>query len=119
MNLPEQDLFSVKDVAARWQKSVSYVQDLTRRGLLPMNRGDVTIIHGPGRKRIKLTAFVTRQDLEQFERSSTPVPRYGSLKEAAAYYDRDRKTINLWRKDGKVHGKKSPGGRWLIELRPL
>jgi predicted site-specific integrase-resolvase len=41
------------------------------------------------------------------------------LKEAAAYYDRDGKTIDRWRKEGKVHGKKNPGGRWLIELRPL
>lgn len=111
MNFPEQELFSVEDVAARWKKSVSYVQDLTRRGKLSMTQADIKFI---GQRKLKLIPHIRRQDLEQFERTSAK-ELYGiTIKDYAGKYGLSEKTVRRYIKNKKVPARRMPGGRWLI-----
>jgi hypothetical protein len=111
--LPEQELFTVEDVAFRWEKSVSYVKDLTRRGLLPMNRAQMHII--PGSKGVRFSCFIVRQDLEAFERAhgQAPVQRL-SIKEYAAKHHITGKTVRRYIEKKTVRAERGPGRRWII-----
>lgn len=116
MNLPEQELFSTKDVAARWGKPLSYVQDLTRRGLLPIGKGFLKDI--PARRKagvkLKLTSYITRQDLERFERTDAPALRQGiSMKEYCFKHKRSYRQLQRDIAEEKLNAKKIYG-RWMI-----
>jgi len=110
MNFPEQEEFTVEDVAARWGKSVSYVQDLTRRRLLPLNRHRLS---GSMKLGWKIKSFIAREHLERFEHAAAV--SHGSwkhLKEAAKFLDMSEKTLRLRLKQGKF--KKGFDGKRLI-----
>jgi hypothetical protein len=110
----KQELFTTEDVAARWDKPLSYVQDLTRRGLLPMNRGMVRVTPGE-RMPLTINRYIERKDLEAFEQASDI--RLGSwkhLKEAADFWDVSEKTLRRRAHDKKMKSRKDPSGRLLI-----
>lgn len=117
MKLPEQERFSLEDVAARWKTSVTYVQDLTRRRLLPV-RYQLCTDGTPGRKSLfmKMKLFVERKDLEQFEQTAgASKSSWKSLKEARAHFDNvSDKTIRRWIKEKKVESRRGPGNRLQV-----
>jgi hypothetical protein len=112
-NLPEQELFTVEDIAARWNKSVSYVKDLTRRGVLPMNKAKMQMILGPP-KQLKFSAFVTHKDLIEFERKCNELPPFLTIGQMAVKEDVTKKTVQRWIKAKKVKAIKGPTNRWKI-----
>ena len=116
MNFPDQELWSVEDVAVRWGKPVSYVKDLTRRGVLSMNQGFVENLRTSQGLRLRITALITLQDLETFEREHTdaPVRKHGrSIKEYAQDHHLSEKTVRR-----RIHAKtvdaRKIDGRWII-----
>jgi excisionase family DNA binding protein len=112
MNLPKQERFTIEDVAARWNKPVSYVQDLNRRGLLMRNKG--FIAHVSGSPPIKLTLYFTREDLEKFEREHQKSPVHLlSVKEYAAKHGISERTVFRLLKSKSLKGRRI-GGQWRI-----
>ncbi len=112
MNLPPQELFTIEDVAVRWGESVSRVQDLTRRRLLPMGR---SIISRSMKQGIKIKYYITRSDLETFERTTATAPVRGvSVKEYAAKHGISDKTVRRYIKEEKISARLTPGGRYKI-----
>jgi hypothetical protein len=122
MNLPEQELFTVEDVAARWNKPVSYVQDLNRRNLLIPTRVSITM---PNKLELKhgnlppIRYYYMRKDLEAFEREHAvappppPPPTGLSIKEYMRKYDVSYRTVDRAIKKKKLNAKKIHG-RWMI-----
>jgi len=100
LNFPEQERYSFEDAAVRLGKSVSYVKDMTRRGILPAKQGQAileTIPTSSGVKRkrkLTLTYYITRYDLEQFEHTyGGPKGEWKHKKEAADFFDFSVKTL--------------------------
>jgi hypothetical protein len=113
MNFPEQEEFTVEDVAARWGKSVSYVQDLTRRRLLPM-RNRISSVEN---WRVRFKSFITLADLETFEKNAgVSNGSWKHLKEAAQILDISVKTLRRRLKEGKF--KKGLDGKRIIVFIP-
>jgi hypothetical protein len=113
MNLPEQELFSVEDVAARWKKSVSYVQDLVRRKKLPTNRGFIE--HAPGSRSVRLRTYIVRKDLEAFEQAAgAQTGSWLDMKDAMKFHGRSDKQIRRWKEEKKIKWKRGPGNRLLF-----
>jgi hypothetical protein len=110
-NLPEQERFTVEEVAARWNKSKSYVTDLMRRELLPYC-GTITKV--PGTNTILTKLFVARQDLEQFERACHEQPPFLTIQEMALKNRCSEKTVRRWIKARDVRAIKGPNNRWQI-----
>jgi excisionase family DNA binding protein len=118
MGFPEQELFTIEDVAARWKQSVSYVQDLSRRGLLPMNRTMTRPIRDEHGKLIPSSLwgkrYVVREDLEAFERQHGISPVcFLSIKEYAGKYGISERTVFRQLKDGTLKGHRI-GKHWRI-----
>jgi hypothetical protein len=124
MNLPEQELFTMEDVAARWNKPLSYVQDVTRRGLLLFDRG---MIRAAPEGRIPFTVkrFISLEGLAAFERkhSCPPLKSEVAIQEVAMreytikeYVDKHKisdKTVRRLINNKAVKAEKRHG-HWII-----
>jgi len=118
MHFPEQELWSVEDVAARWEKSVSYVRDLIRRKLLPLkiNRARLMRVgETPMNLRLMPTQFVGLEDLKTFEdiHARALKPRISIKEYSFKHNNRSDKQIRRDIKD-KTLDAEMIHGRWMI-----